>query len=146
MTIVIFQLATAWMLLLRGASQTRQLENGAFVFQLRFFLKFGSIKTVFFKYSCFKNEFGEGQICRTGIQEAASFSDARDKCASFDGVIYNPFISLAAFTDLLEVDIQNPASVNLNSFWISGFAKYEIKAQEFCQADTNLAIFPVVDF
>ena len=80
------------------------------------------------------------------MQEAASFSDARDKCASFDGVIYNPFISLAAFTDLLEVDIQKPASVNLNSFWISGFAREILVGEEVCLADTNLAIFPVVEF
>ena len=80
------------------------------------------------------------------MQEAASFSDAQEKCSSFDGVIYNPFISLAAFTDLLEVDIQNPASVHLKSFWISGFDKQGPLAdgQQFCIPKTNFAILPVV--
>ena len=78
------------------------------------------------------------------MQEAASFSDAEEKCSSFDGVIYNPFISLAAFTDLLEVDIQNPASLFLNSFWISGFDDFETDFQDpFCLPKTNFAILPV---
>jgi hypothetical protein len=79
------------------------------------------------------------------MQEAASFSDAERKCSSFEGVVYNPFISLAAFTDLLEVEIQNPASPSLNSFWISGFDNFKTDYDDpFCLPKTNFAILPVI--
>jgi hypothetical protein len=79
------------------------------------------------------------------MQEAASFSDAERKCSSFEGVVYNPFISLAAFTDLLEVDIQNQASPSLNSFWISGSDNFQTHSDDpICLPKTNFAILPVI--
>ncbi|CAG5111278.1 Oidioi.mRNA.OKI2018_I69.chr2.g5600.t1.cds [Oikopleura dioica] len=93
------------------------------------------------EYSCIDNDFGEGRICRTSIQEDATFSDARERCSSFDGIIYDPFVSLAAFTDLLEVDISNPASMNLTSFWTSSLS-YITQHKASCLADTYFAIFP----